>query len=112
MAKTAKTPVFFIATKAHHDDGFDARIRKTEKEGLAIFKKTLGLDIDLKLASNEYFPSDGEVFIFIVQYFGAEKEYGRRDVDNMAKTILDVLKNRFYHDDRNKHLSIAWEVFI
>ena len=85
--------------EAHHDDGFDARIRKTEKEGLAIFKKTLCLDIDLKLASNEYFPSDGEVFIFIVQYFGAEKEYGRRDVDNMAKTILDVLKNRFYHDD-------------
>ncbi len=52
-----------------------------------------------KLESNEQFPSDGEVFVFIVQYFAAENEYRRRDVDNMAKTILDILKSRFYRDD-------------
>ena len=34
-----------------------------------------------------------------MQYFAIEKEYVRRDVDNMAKTILDVLKSRFYRDD-------------
>ena len=39
------------------------------------------------------------MFVFVVQYFASDKEYGRRDVDNMAKTILDVLKNRFYRDD-------------
>ena len=85
--------------EAHHSDGFDGQVRKTEKEGLAIFKSTVGSDIDLKLASNEQFPSDGEVFVFILQYFGSEKEYRRRDVDNMAKTILDILKSRFYRDD-------------
>ena len=85
--------------EAHHDDGFDRQVRKIEKEGLAIFKSTLGSDIDSKIVSNEYFPSDGEVFVFILQYFVAEKEYRRRDVDNMAKTILDILKSRFYSDD-------------
>lgn len=85
--------------EAHHSDGFDGQVRKTEKEALTVFKSTLGSELDSKLASNEHFPTDGEVFVFVVQYFAAEKEYGRRDVDNMAKTILDVLKNRFYRDD-------------
>ncbi len=85
--------------EAHHSDDFDGQVRKTEKEGLAVFKNTVGSDIDSKLLSSEQFPSDGEVFVFIVQYFAAEKEYRRRDVDNMAKTILDILKHRFYRDD-------------
>lgn len=70
-----------------------------EKQSLTIFKKTVGTDLDSRLASNEQFPSDGEVFIFILQYFTAEDEYHRRDIDNMAKTILDILKSRLYHDD-------------
>ncbi|GEM_PF-960998 len=85
--------------EAHHSDGFDSQVRKTEKEGLAQFKSTLSADLDSKLQNDEHFPSDGEVFVFIIQYFASDKEYGRRDVDNMAKTILDVLKNRFYRDD-------------
>src|SRR3989338_671940 len=85
--------------EAHHDGGFDGQVRKTEKEALTNFKNTLGSELDSKLISNEQFPTDGEVFIFIVQYFAAEKEYARRDVDNMAKTVLDVLKVRFYPDD-------------
>lgn len=85
--------------EAHSNNKFDGEIRKTEKEGLVQFKSTLSSDLDSKLQNNENFPSDGEVFIFIVQYFASDKEYKRRDVDNMAKTILDVLKNRFYSDD-------------
>lgn len=38
-------------------------------------------------------------FVFIMQYFVGEAEYRGRDIDNMAKTILDVLKGRFYMDD-------------
>ena len=64
--------------EAHTNDGFNGQIRKAE---------------------NEVFPTDGEIFVFIAQYFVAEKEYLRRDVDNMAKTILDLLRGRFYHDD-------------
>lgn len=85
--------------EAFSDEGFDVQVRKTEKESLSIFKSTLGTEIDSKLTSNELFPTDGEVFLFIVQYFGAQKEYTRRDIDNMAKTILDVLRGRFYRDD-------------
>lgn len=85
--------------EAHRDGGFDGQVRKAEKESLVIFKNTLGQDLDTKLISNEQFPTDGEVFVFIIQYFVAEKEYLRRDVDNMAKTILDVLNGRFYRDD-------------
>ena len=80
--------------EAHHGDGFDGQVRKTEKEGLTQFKSTLSADLDSKLQNDEHFPSDGEVFVFIIQYFASDKEYGRRDVDNMAKTILYVLKNR------------------
>lgn len=85
--------------EAHHNDEFDGQVRKTEKEGLIQFKNTVSFDLDSRLQNNEHFPSDGEVFIFIVQYFGVEKEYRRRDVDNMAKTILDILRDKFYRDD-------------
>jgi Holliday junction resolvase RusA-like endonuclease len=85
--------------EAHKNDEFDGQVRKTEKEGLTQFKSTLSSNLDLQLETNENFPSDGEVFVFIVQYFASDKEYVRRDVDNMAKTILDVLKKRFYADD-------------
>jgi len=85
--------------EAYHNNELNEQIRKTEKGDLIQFKNTLSLDLDSKLQNNEYFPSDGEIFVFIIQYFASDKEYGRRDVDNMAKTILDVLKKRFYSDD-------------
>ena len=85
--------------ESYHHGEFDEAVRKTEKESLTAFKSTIGIDLDARLAGSEQFPSDGEVFVFIVQYFASENEYRRRDVDNMAKTILDILKSRFYRDD-------------
>src|SRR3989344_2305755 len=85
--------------EAFSGDQFDTSVRKTEKESVNIFKNTLGSDLDARLMQNENFPSDGEIFIFIIQYFASENEYGRRDIDNMVKTILDTLKRRFYSDD-------------
>lgn len=87
------------STQEAYREGFDEAVRKVEKERLAQFKQTLGQDLDQRLKNDERFPSDREVFVFIVQYFASEKEYTRRDVDNLAKTILDVLKKRFYRDD-------------
>lgn len=87
------------STQEAYHEGFEGSVRKLEKEQLAQFKKTLGQVLDQRLRDNEQFPSDREIFVFIVQYFASEKEYTRRDIDNMAKTILDVLKGRFYHDD-------------
>lgn len=85
--------------EAYRQGEFDGTVRKTEKDSLSVFKNTVVADLDVQLKNNENFPSDGEVFVFIIQYFALDKEYSRRDVDNMAKTILDVLKNRFYRDD-------------
>ncbi len=85
--------------EAYTSDSFEGQVRKTEKESLISFKQIIGDQLDSQLIQNETFPTDGEVFVFIMQYFGSEKEYLRRDIDNMAKTILDLLRNRFYRDD-------------
>lgn len=85
--------------EAYHQESYKGQVRKTEKERLIHFKATLGKELDVQLADNEQFPTDREVFVFIVQYFSATKEYIRRDIDNIAKTILDVLRDRFYQDD-------------
>lgn len=85
--------------EAYSGGDFEAAIRKTEKASLLAFKNTVGADLDARLSENENFPSDGEIFVFIIQYFVSESEYRRRDIDNMAKTVLDILKGRFYRDD-------------
>lgn len=85
--------------EAYHRGEFEGAVRKTEKESLSAFKNTVVADLDARLKSDERFPSDGEIFVFIVQYFSIESEYARRDIDNMAKTILDISKGRFYRDD-------------
>lgn len=85
--------------EAFSSGGFDGSVRKTEKEAAHVFKQKVGGQIDAELAGDDAFPTDGEVFVFIVQYFAAEKEYRRRDIGNMAKMILDLLRGRFYHDD-------------
>jgi len=91
--------IILSTQEAYQQGEFKTEIRKTEKESLSLFKSTVGSDLDIRLANSGQFPTDGEIFVFIVQYFVAENEYRRRDIDNMAKTILDVLKNRFYRDD-------------
>jgi len=85
--------------EAWHIGEFEGAVRKTEKESLSVFRKTVAANLDEQLKDNEQFPSNGEIFVFILQYFAGQGEYGRRDIDNMAKTILDVLKGRFYRDD-------------
>ena len=85
--------------EAYRDGEFIPTIRKTEKESLLVFRSSVLAQIEKQLVSNEQFPSDGEIFVFIIQYFSSTNEYSRRDIDNMAKTILDILKDRFYRDD-------------
>ena len=85
--------------EAYRHDEFGVEVRKVEKESLSVFKASVGAVLNTRLKESEQFPSDGEVFVFIIQYFSVESEYSRRDIDNMAKTILDVLKGRFYRDD-------------
>lgn len=106
--KTRVTPVDFdfgvrdiipSTQEAYQQNRFKEKVRKEEKESLAMFRKTLDQKLDIRLAIDKQFPTIGEVFVFIVQYFSQESEYGRRDIDNMAKTVLDILKTKFYSDD-------------
>lgn len=85
--------------EAYRQNSFSESVRKEEKERLTLFKEIFEKKIDKELKDSKQFPSTHEVFVFIVQYFVSEKEYRSRDIDNMAKTILDVLKKRFYQDD-------------
>ena len=75
---------------------FSGNIRKEESGATAEFKKALGTQIDVEIGELKQFPSDKEFFVFIIQYFVSDKA---RDLDNMAKTMLDLLKGRFYKDD-------------
>lgn len=85
--------------EAFSEEGFSAPIRKDEKASLTSFKQVFSGKIEINLKGDDRFPTANEVFVFIVQYFASQKEYSHRDIDNMAKTILDVLQSRLYHDD-------------
>lgn len=74
--------------ESYHHGEFDEAVKKTEKESLIVFKNTVVADLDIHLKNDERFPSDGEVFVFIVQYFASEKEYGRRDVIHMDQNQM------------------------
>lgn len=83
--------------EAFHQE-FSGAVRQLEKEELAKFRVAVGPFFD-EPADKHKFPSDREIFIFIIQYFVSEKKYRRRDIDNMAKTVLDLLKGKIYRDD-------------
>jgi len=87
------------ATQESFKSGYDGAARKAEKGELADFKDVVSKQVEGALKGISQFPTKSEVFVFIIQYFAGEKEYLKRDVDNMAKTILDVLKDRLYFDD-------------
>lgn len=108
MGRKGKAPIDFdfgigdvipSTQEAYRGEVFRGAVRKTEKESLGAFKRTVSDDLDGQLKADERFPADGEVFVFIIQYFLGGSEYARRDIDNMAKTVLDILKGRFYRDD-------------
>ena len=78
---------------------FSGNVRKTESEATIRFKKAIGSQIEADIGELKQFPSDNMFFVFIIQYFVSDKDFRTRDLDNMAKTLLDMLKGKFYKDD-------------
>lgn len=78
---------------------FSQATRKLEGTAIKIFKENFLQKVEKSLKNSTQFPTSSEIFIFVMQYFLSEKEYKSRDIDNMAKTILDLLKDKFYSDD-------------
>lgn len=87
------------STQEAFKESFSGATRKDEKSQVLTFKRNFLQRVEEVLKDTDQFPTSDEVFVFIVQYFVSEKEYRSRDIDNMAKTVLDVLKERFYQDD-------------
>lgn len=85
--------------EAFCNDGHSFTKRKEETPAVKKFKNTLTNLIKSELNNNTSYPTAKEVFIFIVQYFAVKNEYGSRDIDNMAKTVLDTFKGTIYKDD-------------
>lgn len=73
--------------------------RKEEKTNLTRFKENLKNKITSSIKDQDLFPSNNEIFVFIIQYFIGRADYAKRDIDNMAKTVLDALKELIYTDD-------------
>lgn len=81
-------------------DKIDSEVRKDEKECVKIFKKAVS-DYVTRDKPSDLFPSNGKLYVAIVQFFTSDKkDYQHRDVDNMAKTVLDALnQGGLYGDD-------------
>lgn len=73
--------------------------KEEEKEPLKKFKVSFEERINKTIANQTKFPTDKNVFVFIIQFFNSKQHYDTKDVDNMARTILNCLKGKFYEDD-------------
>lgn len=75
------------------------RTKKEETESIKIFKKKFLDESKRLLEEKQQFPTKCPVFVYVQQYFSSAKEYDDRDVDNLSKTILDILKGYIFIDD-------------
>lgn len=64
-----------------------------EGQKIAAFKTLVEKTITPEIMGLSIFPSKKEVVVFIMQFFLSKKDYDTRDVDNMSKTIIDVVKS-------------------
>lgn len=85
--------------QAYHGSNVDIKAKKQESEGISALSSSISDMLQMRAKELEQFPSSNEIFVLIVQYFASTKEYNNRDVDNLAKTMLDLLKKRIYHND-------------
>ena len=80
-------------------EGIDVLVRVKESKGLTDFKQAMAKELETNKPSAS-FPTNKQVFISIIQFYTSTKhDYNKRDVDNMAKTMLDVLEKKFYKND-------------
>lgn len=94
--------------EAFDGEQFNTDRRKEEKGFLKVFKKKVSDTLSERVKDLDQFPTKREVFVFIVQYFSSEAEYGKRDVDNFCKTILDLLvENKLYFNDNQVRTVLA-----
>lgn len=81
-------------------NSLDHYVRVKESKCVSDFKSAVKTQVK-NFPPPKCFPTSKAVFVAIIQYFTSlKKDYKKRDVDNMAKTVLDVLsESNFYKDD-------------
>lgn len=86
--------------QAFKDGGINGVIRLKEGKSLIDFKSRVKNSLTLSKPPRS-FPTSKQVFVAVIQFYTSmKKDYNLRDVDNMAKTVLDILEqNRFYKND-------------
>ncbi len=85
--KTAKVPV--VERKKL------SKLNKEFQEFLADMARDRIKDLNLE----EIYPTDEPIYIYIVQHFVSEKKYKSRDLDNIARTILNSFGGVVYKSD-------------
>lgn len=98
--------------QAFKGGSFSSAIRGFEKSSIGVFKKLIKTHLE-ENNPNPSFPTKGQVYIAIIQFFTSnKKDYKKRDVDNMAKTVLDVLKdsNYFFDDDAQVRILLMQKI--
>lgn len=111
MAKKAKSKLLSIdfqfgipqvipaKQESYKNNSVDEKILAKESQSILAFKKSVSDTIDERIGGSGQFPTKKEVFLCIIQFFNSKKEYETRDIDNLSKTVLDTLKNKFYDND-------------
>ena len=95
--------------EAYKDGKFSEKVRKEESEAVQKFirKYKPYIDIAVKKLTHNKFPTKEEVFVLVIQFFNAQSQYNSRDIDNIAKTLLDVLKGKIYYNDSQVKILVA-----
>ncbi len=92
--------------------GFDHYVRKNESAAVATFKSVVTEQITRERPPAT-FPTTNSVYVAIIQFFTSNRDnYQTRDVDNMAKTVLDALQqsNLYTNDSQVRTLLVSKRV--
>jgi hypothetical protein len=73
---------------------------KTVGEFNDFLKEYIENDFKNKDTLKAIFPTDKKVFVLIVQFLRDESAFSDKDLDNMARTVLNALNGIIYKDDK------------
>ena len=82
-----------------------------DKVTLKIFREKFKLQVLKDIEKDPNFPTQNELIVLIIQFFISKYNYDTYDIDNISKTILDVLKLNLCKDDKQVKVLLAAKLF-
>lgn len=71
----------------------------SEKVSYARFKNEFNIKAQEDIEKKKFIPRDKYVYIFVAQLLKSEREFHGCDIDNMVKSVVDILIGKCYEDD-------------